>query len=161
MNEATIAKKNEHVEEVVSKFNDSASTLFVDYLGLTVFEITELRVKLYKERCEMKVVKNNILRRAADKVGYQGLEETFKGPSAAIFSKDQVAASKILFGFAKDHKKLTIKSGVVDGKTMTTDQLKTLSTLPNKLGMVSMLLSVLQAPIRNLAYAVKSVAEKE
>lgn len=161
MNEQTIAKKNEHVDEIVNKFNESVSTLFIDYLGLSVFEITELRVKLYKEKCEMKVVKNNILRRAADKAGYQGLDQTFVGPSAAIFSKDQVVGSKILFGFAKDHKKMTIKSGVVDGKTLNTDQLKTLSTLPNKLGMVSMLLSVLQAPIRNLAYAVKSVAEKE
>jgi large subunit ribosomal protein L10 len=101
VNESTIAKKNEHVEEVVTKFKESESTLFIDYLGLTVSEITELRVKLYKEKCEMKVVKNNILRRASDKVGYQGLEKTFVGPSAAIFSKDQVAASKILFGFVK------------------------------------------------------------
>lgn len=161
MNEATIAKKNEHVDEIVAKLNNSGSTLFIDYLGLTVSEVTELRVKLYKESCEMKVVKNNILRRAADKVGYQGLEKTLVGPSAAIFSKDQVASSKILFGFAKDHKKMTIKAGVVDGRTLNADELKTLSTLPNKLGMVSMLLSVLQAPIRNLAYALKSVSEKE
>ena len=69
MNEATIAKKQEEVLAVVNKINGASSTLFVDYLGLTVAEVSELRVKLHAENCEMKVTKNNILRRAVEEVG--------------------------------------------------------------------------------------------
>ncbi len=160
MNEATIAKKQEQVELVSEKMTKSGSTVFVDYLGLTVAEVTELRIKLRAENCEMKVIKNNILRRAAKNAGYDVNDESLSGPSAAVFSEDEVAASKVLFGFAKDHK-ITVKSGVVSGVVTDAKELEQLSKLPNKLGMVSMLLSVMQAPIRGLACAIKAVSEKE
>lgn len=160
MNEATIAKKQEQVELVAEKMTNAGSTVFVDYLGLTVAEVTELRIKLRAENCEMKVIKNNILRRAAEKVGYGVDVQSLVGPSAAVFSEDEVGASKVLFGFAKDHK-ITVKSGVVGGVVTNAKELEQLSKLPNKLGMVSMLLSVMQAPIRGLACAIKAVSEKE
>ena len=78
----------------------------------------------------------------------------------SVFSEDEVGASKVLFGFAKDHK-ITVKSGVVGGQVTDAKELEQLSKLPNKLGMVSMLLSVMQAPIRGLACAIKAVSEKE
>lgn len=161
MNEATIAKKHEEVQVVREKISKSGSTLFVDYLGLTVAEVTQLRVKLHAENCEMKVVKNNILRRATSEGGYDGVEEHLVGPSAIVTSQDEVTAAKVIYDFAKDHEKLTIKAGIVDGKVTGEKELKALSTLPNKEGMLSMLLSVLQAPIRNLACAIKAVSEKE
>lgn len=161
MKEATIARKIEQVEQVTNKIQNAGSVVFVDYLGLTVEEITELRVKLHKENCELKVIKNNILRRAAEKAGYSDeLTKNFVGPSAAAFSQDQVAASKVLFDFAKNHDKLEIKVGVVDGKITSAKELQVLASLPNKDGMISMLLSVIMAPVRNLAYALSQVAEK-
>lgn len=161
MNEATIAKKHEEVQVVREKISKSGSTLFVDYLGLTVAEVTQLRVKLHAENCEMKVVKNNILRRATSEEGFNGVEEHLVGPSAIVTSQDEVTAAKIVYDFAKDHDKLSVKAGIVDGKVTSEKELKALSTLPNKEGMLSMLLSVLQAPIRNLACAIKAVSEKE
>lgn len=161
MNEATIAKKHEEVQVVREKISKAGSTLFVDYLGLTVAEVTELRVKLHAENCEMKVVKNNILRRATSEEGYTGVDEHLVGPSAIVTGTDEVSAAKVVYNFAKDHEKLTIKAGIVDGKVTSEKDLKALSTLPNKEGMLSMLLSVLQAPIRNLACAIKAVSEKE
>lgn len=161
MKEATLAKKTEQVTEMLEKFNSSASAVFVDYLGLTVAEVTELRNKLHAEGIELKVVKNNILRRAAKEAGYEGLEQFLVGPSAVALSKDATNASKIIYDFVKNNDRLTVKSGVIDGKVMTEQQLKVLAKLPNKDGMLSMLLSVLQAPIRNFALAVKAVAEKE
>lgn len=161
MNEATIAKKHEEVQVVREKISKAGSTLFVDYLGLTVAEVTELRVKLHAENCEMKVVKNNILRRATSEEGYQEVESHLVGPSAIVTSTDEVTAAKIVYDFAKDHEKLTVKAGIVDGKVTSENELKALSALPNKEGMLSMLLSVLQAPIRNLACAIKAVSEKE
>ena len=172
MNEATIAKKHEEVQVIREKISKAGSTLFVDYLGLTVAEVTELRVKLHAENCEMKVVKNNILRRATEEGGYDGIDTHLVGPSAIVTAHDEVSAAKIcadtnaktqkvVYAFAKDHEKLTVKAGIVDGKVTSEKDLKALSTLPNKEGMLSMLLSVLQAPIRNLACAIKAVSEKE
>ncbi|MGM9900213.1 MAG: 50S ribosomal protein L10 [Bacilli bacterium] len=161
MNEATIAKKQEEVQAVVEKINHSGSTVFVDYLGLTVAEVTELRKKLHAENCEMKVVKNNILRRAADVTGHNGVDEHLVGPSAMVTSQDEVTAAKLVYAFLKEHEKLTVKAGIVGGEVMSEPQLKALSSLPNKEGMVSMLLSVLQAPVRGLACVIKAVSEKE
>ena len=161
MNEATIAKKQEQVQVVLEKMNNAGSTVFVDYLGLTVAEVTELRSKLHAENCEMKVFKNNILRRAATELGHAEMAEQLVGPSAIVTAKDEVTAAKIVYEFAKGHEHLTVKTGIVDGKVLTEAELKALSSLPNKEGMISMLLSVLQAPIRGLAVALNAISEKE
>lgn len=161
MKEATLNKKVEQIQEILKKFEESKSAVFVDYLGLTVAEVSDLRNRLYQEGCEMKVVKNNILRRAAREAGYEGLEEFLVGPSAVAFSKDATNASKIMYEFAKKNETLKIKAGVVEGKYICEKDLKVLASLPNKEGMIAMLLSVLQAPIRNLACVVKAVSEKE
>ena len=70
MNEATIANKQNEVNAVVEQMKNAGSLLFVDYLGLTVAEVSELRNKLHAENCQMKVIKNNILRRAAAGAGW-------------------------------------------------------------------------------------------
>lgn len=160
MNEATIANKQNEVNAVAEQMKQSGSLVFVDYLGLTVAEVSELRSKLHAENCQMKVIKNNILRRAAQEAGYDVPAENFIGPSAAIFSSDETTGSRIVFDFAKGHK-VNVKGGVVDSKAMPASDLKVLASLPNKEGMISMLLSVMQAPIRGLACAIKAVSEKE
>lgn len=161
MNEATIAKKQSEVTSVSSLMKEAGSLVFVDYLGLTVAEVSELRSKLHAENCQMKVIKNNILRRAAAEAGYDVPAENFIGPSAAVFSKDETTGCRVVFDFLKGHDKLSVKGGVVSAKVMGPAELKVLATLPNKDGMISMLLSVLQAPIRGLACAIKAVSEKE
>ncbi|MFY9422544.1 MAG: 50S ribosomal protein L10 [Bacilli bacterium] len=160
MKKATIDLKAQKVAALAQKFRESESLVFVDYLGLTVAEITELRRKLHENNCEFQVIKNNILRRASKEVGYD-LDEVFVGPNAVAFSKDATSASKIIFDFLKDYKNLEVKAGVVEGKVMDKDELKVIAKLPDKNGMIAMLLSVLQAPIRNLACVIKAVAEKE
>ena len=161
MNEATIAKKQNEVQVVVEKINNSGSTVFVDYLGLTVAEVTELRTKLHAENCEMKVAKNNILRRAADQLGLDDVHQHLVGPSAFITAADEVTAARVVYDFMKDHEKLTVKAGIVGGAYFDEKALATLAKLPNKLGMVSMLLSVLQAPVRGLAVALNAVSEQK
>lgn len=159
MNEATIAKKQEEVLVILNKIKEAGSTLFVDYLGLTVAEVTELRVKLHAENCEMKVAKNNILKRAAEQFGCAEVDKHLVGPCALVTSKDEVTAAKIIYDFMKGHEKLSVKAGIVAGSYMNEAQINALSKLPNKLGMVSMLLSVLQAPMRGLAVALNAVSE--
>ena len=161
MSEAAIAKKETLVQAAAEKFESAASVVIVDYRGLTVEEVTNLRKQLRDAGVEMKVIKNSILSRAAKKVGLDGLDEVFTGPTAVAFSNDDVVApAKIIDEFAKDAKALKIKGGVIEGKVSSVEQITALAKLPNREGLLSMLLSVLQAPVRNVAYAVKAVAEK-
>ena len=161
MSEAAIAKKETLVQAAAEKFESAASVVIVDYRGLTVEEVTNLRKQLRDAGVEMKVIKNSILSRAAKKVGLDGLDEVFTGPTAVAFSNDDVVApAKIIDEFSKDAKALEIKGGVIEGKVSSVEQITALAKLPNREGLLSMLLSVLQAPVRNVAYAVKAVAEK-
>lgn len=110
MSEVAIAKKAAIVDEVTEKFSAAASAVIVDYRGLTVEQVTELRKQLRDANVEMKVIKNSILVRAAEKAGLNGLEEVFSGPTAVAFSnEDVVAPAKIIDEFAKTADKLEIK----------------------------------------------------
>ncbi|HFI4798703.1 TPA: 50S ribosomal protein L10 [Streptococcus agalactiae] len=162
MSEAIIAKKAEQVELIAEKMKAAASIVVVDSRGLTVEQDTNLRRSLRESDVEFKVIKNSILIRAAEKAGLEGLKELFVGPSAVAFSnEDVIAPAKVISDFAKDAEALEIKGGSVDGKFTSVEEINALAKLPNKEGMLSMLLSVLQAPVRNVAYAVKAVAEKD
>lgn len=160
MSEANIAKKAQLVEEVAAKFEAAASVVIVDYRGLTVEQATELRKQLREAGVEMKVIKNGILTRAAQKAGLEGLDEVFTGPTAVAFSnEDVVAPAKIMNDFAKTAEALEIKGGIIEGKVSSVEVIKELAALPNREGLLSMLLSVLQAPVRNVAYAINAVAD--
>ena len=160
MSEASIAKKAQEVEVVTAKLKESASVVVVHYRGLTVDEVTSLRKQLRDANVEMKVIKNGILRRAAVAAGLEGLDEVFVGPTAVAFSNDDVVApAKIMNDFAKNAKALEIKGGIVEGNVSSVEEIVALAKLPNREGLLSMLLSVLQAPVRNVAYAVKAVAD--
>jgi large subunit ribosomal protein L10 len=162
MSEAAIAKKAAIVEEVTEKFKTASSVVVVDYRGLTVDEVTRLRKQLRDANVEMKVIKNSILTRAAKAAGLEGLEEVFTGPTAVAFSnEDVVAPAKIIDEFAQDAKALEIKGGIIEGKVSSVEEITALAKLPSREGLLSMLLSVLQAPVRNVAYAINAVAEKE
>ncbi|HGI4538507.1 TPA: 50S ribosomal protein L10 [Streptococcus agalactiae] len=162
MSEAIIAKKAEQVELIAEKMKAAASIVVVDSRGLTVEQDTNLRRSLRESDVEFKVIKNSILTRAAEKAGLEDLKELFVGPSAVAFSnEDVIAPAKVISDFAKDAEALEIKGSSVDGKFTSVEEINALAKLPNKEGMLSMLLSVLQAPVRNIAYAVKAVAEKD
>lgn len=150
------------VTEVAGKLKEAASVVVVDYRGLTVAQVTELRKQLREAGIEFKVYKNSMTRRAAESVGLEGLNESLTGPNAIAFSKeDVVAPAKILNDFAKKNEKLEIKAGVIEGNVASAEDVKALATLPSREGLLSMLLSVLQAPVRNFALATKAVAEQK
>ncbi|MBJ8261545.1 50S ribosomal protein L10 [Staphylococcus pseudintermedius] len=157
-----IEAKKQQVDVIADQLKGSVSTVVVDYRGLTVAEVTELRKQLREANVQYKVYKNTMLRRAAEKAGIEGLDEFLTGPTAVAFTtEDVVAPAKVIAGFAKEHEALEIKSGIVEGSVITADEVKTVGSLPSHEGLVSMLLSVLQAPMRNFAYAVKAVGESK
>ncbi|WP_167628843.1 50S ribosomal protein L10 [Listeria valentina] len=155
------AKKN-NVEEITTKLTDSVSTIIVDYRGLNVAEVTELRKQLREAGVDFKVYKNTMVRRAVEAKGFEGLEEVLTGPNAIAFSNDDaVLPAKILNDFAKDHEALEIKAGIIEGKVSSVNEVKALATLPSREGLLSMLCNVLQAPVRNFALAAKAVADQK
>src|SRR5699024_10284516 len=157
-----IEQKKELVQTIADKFTASQSTILVDYRGLDVAEVTELRQQLREANVDFKVYKNSMTRRAAESAELGELSDVLVGPTAVAFSNDDVIApAKILSNFAKEHNALEIKGGVIEGEIATLEQINELGNLPNYDGMISMLLSVLQAPVRNFAYATKAVAEQK
>ncbi|MFG6117301.1 large subunit ribosomal protein L10 [Thalassobacillus cyri] len=157
-----IEHKKQIVSEIADKLRNSKSTILVDYRGLDVAEVTELRQQLREAGVDFKVYKNTMTRRATEEAELSELNETLVGPTAIAFSdEDVVAPAKILNNFAKDHDALEIKGGVIEGNVASLEQIKELADLPNYEGLVSMLLSVLQAPVRNFAYVTKAVAEQK
>ena len=159
MNQTILKQKQELVETIADQISKAGSTVVVEYRGLTVAEVTELRRALRDEKCEMVVYKNSMTQRAAEKLGYHDLLQSLKGPNAIAFSEDEIAASRVLSKFAKKHDKLVIKAGIVDNKVISVDDVKELAGLPNKEGMLSMLLGCLQAPISSFARATKAIAD--
>ncbi|MBD8007144.1 50S ribosomal protein L10 [Bacillus norwichensis] len=157
-----IEQKKQIVEEIAGKMKASVSTVIVDYRGLNVAEVTELRKQLREAGVEYKVYKNSMTRRAAEEAGLAELNEQLVGPNAIAFStEDVVAPAKILNDFAKGHEALEIKAGVIEGNVATVEEIKALASLPSREGLLSMLLSVLQAPMRNFALATKAVADQK
>ena len=159
MNQAVLEQKKQLVEEIAGKMSSSASTVVCEYRGLTVSEVTELRRALRAEGVEFIVYKNSMVQRAAEQLGHNDLLASLTGPNAVAFSSDAVAPSRILANFAKKHDKLVLKAGVVEGKVVGNDTIQELASLPNKEGMISMLLGCLQSPVRSFACAFKAVAD--
>ncbi|MFC6322901.1 50S ribosomal protein L10 [Companilactobacillus baiquanensis] len=162
MKQEKLAQKEALVTEVAKNLKGAKSVIVVDYLGLTVEQATEMRAELREQGATMQVIKNTVLRRAAEEAGLEGLEEFFVGPTAIAYSEeDPVGPAKVAAKFAKDVESVEIKGGIIEGKAASLEEIQALATLPNRDGLLSMLVSVLQAPVRDFALAVKAVAEKK
>ena len=128
MSEAIIAKKAELVDVVAEKMKAAASIVVVDSRGLTVEQDTVLRRNLRESEVEFKVIKNSILRRAAEKAGLEGLADAFVGPSAVAFSnEDVVAPAKIINDFTKEADALEIKGGAIEGAVASKEEIVALA----------------------------------
>ena len=162
MSEATIAKKAEAVKNVNEMLTNAETAIVVDYRGLTVDEVTDLRKQLRDAGIKMMVIKNKILERAVEGTDYEDLKSTFVGPTAvALSDEDAIAPAKILKKFADDHEALEIKGGFIEKKVQTLDKINEYATLPSREDLLSMLASALQDPMRKIARAVKAVADKK
>jgi large subunit ribosomal protein L10 len=161
MNQNVLENKKKTVEEIVNLIKGSKSVVIVEYRGLSVSEISSLKRDLLKKDAKMFVYKNTMVAKANDELGYEELDQLLEGPNALVVANDEISGANVVAKFAKTHENLIIKGGLVDGKVVSADEIKTLAKLPGRDGLLSMLLSVLQAPVRNLACAIKAVAEKQ
>lgn len=132
-----IEKKGEIVEEIVSKVQQSATTVLFEYHGLTVSETMELRRKLRESGSEYKVYKNTLVRRAMEKLNID-MDGNLIGPKAIAFGTDIIAPIKVLSDFAKKHPALEMKIGYVDGEVSDIQTLNKLASIPSREGLLTM-----------------------
>ena len=148
----SIELKKGVVADIKEKFEKAQSAVLVDYRGLNVAEVTDLRNQLRKAGVEYAVLKNTMINLAVKDMGLDDMKAHLEGPTAVAFGyEDAIAPAKILSDFAKKSKKITIKCGMVDGSYITTDGVKELATLPPKEVLLAKLLGTLSAPISGLA----------
>ena len=161
-NEKVLQKKQALVDELAQKLNGAVAGVIVEYKGISVADDTLLRRKLREAGVDYSVVKNTMLRRAADKAGLEGLDDILKGTTAlAVSAEDPVAAAKILCEQAKKDENFKVKAGFLDGAVIDVARVTELSKLPSREGLISMLLSMLTGPVRGLAVALNAIAEKQ
>ena len=161
MSVEAINAKKVVVEEITGKFNDSQSAVVVEYRGLSVAEVTELRKSLREEDVEFKVYKNKLVQRATESAGYAEINDKLVGPNAIAFGhSDAVAPARVLANFAKTANALELKCGVVEGTFYDAAGIATIATIPSREELLSKLLGSIQSPITNFARVIKQIAEK-
>lgn len=165
--------KKQVVEEIKEKIEKSQSVVLVDYRGLNVDEVTQLRRKFREAGVDYKVYKNTLMKFAFKDTGYEDFNKYLTGPNAIAFGfDDPVSPAKVTNDFAKDNDKLEVKAGIVDGKIVELDEIKRLADLPSREVLIAQALgglnapiagfaNVLQGTIRNLVYALNAVKEKQ
>lgn len=148
--EAIIAEIKEHIQ-------NSTLSVMSKYQGITVEDVTTLRVQLRGENITYKVYKNTLAKRALAELDLEDAAQYFDGPTAWAFSEDPVAPAKILKDFAKEVDNVAMVGGVLDGKVVGTDQLQKLADLPTRDQLLAQVVGTIAAPLRDLVGTLNAV----
>jgi len=137
--------KREAVSEIAAHFRDSSAAVLTEYRGLTVAQLTQLRVAL-GATTTYAVVKNTLTKIAASEAGVAGLDDLLVGPTAVAFVQgDPVEAAKALRTFGRDNPRLVVKGGVLDGKPLTADEIRRLADVESREVLLARLAGALNA----------------
>jgi len=154
----TRAEKQAELEQLEAAFKGSDSAILVDYKGLNVPQVTELRRQLRGAKASYRVVKNTLAKRALKGTSFEALEKHFEGTTAVAYTKtDPVALAKTLTTFVKTAPALTIKAAVVQGAAIAPAAVTELANMPGKPELYARLLGTLQAPMTNLVRVLSAV----
>ena len=158
---AKVELKQPIVDEIKAQLDGAKSMVVVDYRGISVADVTELRKQCREAGVVYKVYKNTMVKRAVEGTEFEGVVKDLEGTNAFAISKDDATApARILCKFAKNAKALELKAGVVEGTLYDTDALNELAKIPSRDELISKLLGSLQSPITNLARVLNQIAEK-
>lgn len=156
--ESILKQKEEEVKVLAEKMKTAKFVLLTDYRGISVEDVTSLRNTLRETKGEYKVIKNNIVKRALNTNGENGLDSVLEGPTAVIMSEDDyVEPLKTIYKFSKENEYYKIKGGIVEGKVMTAEELITLAKLPSRQELLGMLAGALLGNISKVAVALDQV----
>ncbi len=144
-------RKAQKIDKLEDLMGSSIISVLTEYRGMTVAELTKFRNELRPKGAEYHVAKNTLLLRAANHLGYTGMDEALAGPTAVAFVKEDISGgTKAILDFAKTNKTIVIKSAILGGKLMSADQLDALTKLPSKQELIAKMLGSLKAPPANL-----------
>jgi large subunit ribosomal protein L10 len=147
-------EKKKIVEELKEALADARNAYFFDYRGIQVGPVNQLRRKIEASESFYRVEKNTLIGHAVAGTEKEELGKDLEGMTAIAYSKeDPVALAKVLTEFAKEHPTFTFKTGMVQGRVITGDQLKEIASMPGREELLSKLVFLLQSPIRRLATA--------
>jgi len=154
--------KQQRVDELRDKFSKATMAVVLEFSGLGVAEMTELRQNLRKAQGELRVVKNTLARRATEGTVMNPAQNAFEGPVAVTFGyADPVAPAKILKEFVdKRTEKIKVKIGVVEGQILDAKGIKTIASLPKKEVLIADLMSRMQSPVRGLVGGLQGLLSK-
>jgi large subunit ribosomal protein L10 len=145
------AEKAQKIDELAQKLRDSEGAVLLDYRGLNVSDITGLRRQLSDQEVEFLVAKNTLLRIAADRAGVTVESELLTGPTAIAFGvRDPVAPAKVLTEFARRNRVVSVKGGILAGRSISAGEVGRVAELPSREVLLGQLAGVLQAPMANL-----------
>ena len=152
------AEKEQLVIELKTKLESATALYYTDFTGLNVKRMTDLRRRLRKANVEYVVIKNTLALRAVNESGLVG--QALKGPTGLVVAKDPVAAAKVITDFSKENdKKLAVKGGVFEGKSIDSAQITKLASMPSREQMLSELGASMQAPMAMFAGAMNSLLQ--
>ncbi len=166
-------QKEDKVVEIKNRFTGSGAVIMADYRGLSVKEMQALRNDLRAVGCELKVYKNSLTEIAIRELALPNMDAFLAGPTAIVFAgEDPVAPAKALTAFAKKHKALEVKGGLVENQVVDADGVMAIATLPSREELIAKLLGtmlnpltgfarVLNGPVEAFARTVSAVAEQK
>ena len=148
------------IDEVAEQIQESQAVFAMDYRGITVAQAAELRAQLREADATMRVVKNTLTERAADKAGAEDLKAFLDGPTAFTFVRgDAALAAKALAAFRKEHDLLEFKGGTMDGGALSADDILSISKLPSREALHGQLVGILAYPISGLARTLNQLVQ--
>ncbi len=160
--EKILNQKKEEVTKLAEEMKNAKLILLTDYRGINVTDVTDLRTNLRNTNATYRVIKNNIIRRALQEAGIEGLEDKLVGPTAVIMSnEDYLEPSKAIYTFSKDNDYYKIKGGVIENKVMEAEEIITLAKLPSREVLLSMLAGALLGNISKIAVALNEVKKQK
>lgn len=158
---SVLEAKQAVVAELTERLKSSVVGVLVNYKGINVEEDTKLRKELRDNDVKYTVVKNTLLKRAANQVGLEGLDSVLEGTTAlATSDEDYTAAARILSNYAEENDSFEIKAGYMDGAVVDLATINSLSKLPTREVLLANVLGAFQAPIASFARAVQAIVDK-
>ena len=150
------AEKTAAIEELRQTFDGATAIFLADFTGLDVESLTNLRRKCRENGVKLEVVKNTLAVKAAKAPQLDELATHFRGPTAVAVSEDDpTSPARVLLDFRKDHEKLEVKLGFVEGRVLNPQEVKALATLPTRDQLISQVMQLAMAPTQNLVWAIK------
>lgn len=159
-NEKVMGLKKETVKEIVAKIKNSEAVILFSYQGLSVAELSDLRRKLREADGEVKVYKNTLTKRALEELKVD-LTDFMEGPNALLFGKGLLEPIKVIADFAKNHDKLQIRIGILNGDVADINVIKEYANIPSREGLLTMFASGLIQYLREFAIGVDMISKQK